>query len=115
MGYPYELNTVLLEGWQEWSTGRSDIPGKNVTFKDGRTGSVLIGPEVITIYTTDLDNIFEDEEIAFLDSATKVEELAPYFTEEQLDELTEMSVIYQEYEDSYVREDVKHGKIQNHD
>jgi hypothetical protein len=45
MGYKIDFNEVLLTGWEAWDTGRYDIPGKNVTLKDGTEGCIILNEE----------------------------------------------------------------------
>lgn len=104
MGYKMDFKEVLLEGWEEWDTGRYDIPGKNVTLKDGSAGSILISAEGASVYSQPLEAVYEDEGNLFLENSELkdgTDNLDHYLSDADLAEVVEVFKKYQQYQASW--------------
>lgn len=107
MGYNIDFKDVLLPEWQAWDgDGVSDIPGKDVTLKDGTKGSILINSVVIGVYNTTLNELYEAYMgTVFLRHIEKVEDkdqLETYLSDTDLDEAIIVYEKFMKREDSFV-------------
>lgn len=93
-----KLNEMLLPIWQEWGgSGCYYIPGRNVHFKNGKRGCILVDSQGIGIYSCRMDllNMDDryDEGLRFIDGAEKPEDfhkLNNLLTDKIINEAIEM-------------------------
>jgi hypothetical protein len=100
------IKDTLLPGWTTWDTGNYDLPAKDVTLKDGRKGSIIIGTEGVCVYDRLLDDLAEAEDmgVCFIDmreTPDKFDELQYLLSEKDIEESKMVFEKYMEYEKSF--------------
>jgi hypothetical protein len=107
--YKINFKDILLPNWKSWDTGNSNIPAKNVTLIDGKTGSLLVDDHGATIYSGTLDELAEHDDmiVSYLtnkETSDTFDELGHLLPAVDIEEAKIVFHKYLEREDSYVSE-----------